>query len=118
MGKNRLGLKYRGCRINVRRIDVVGNRLRRGRRRTESAVHGNLEIVFNLLLQLIDSLFVKNAFANQKHLHARDGIARRIALTFGVWPIETLVIGQGMRIGADDMRVDESRARSRAAMGH
>ena len=86
------------------------------RSRLQRLIHRYLKIILDLLLQFIDSRFVEYALANQKHLHARDGVARRVALPFDIRTIETFVIRQRMRIRPDYVEVDESRAMTGTAI--
>ena len=42
-----------------------------------------LNLLFDFVLDFVDPFFVENAFAQQKHLQARNRIARGIGLALG-----------------------------------
>ena len=94
------------------------NRLRLRQRRSQHLIDCRLQSVVNLFLQSVDCLFVEDAFADQKHLHARNGIACGIALALNVGTIEFFVIRERVRVGTDHVRVHKRRSDPRAAMRH
>ena len=84
----------------------------------QGAVDSGLQFLVGLLFQLVDSLLIQNAFAKQEHLHARDRVASRVALTFNIRTIQPFVIRQRMRVGANHMSMDKCRTASGTAMLH
>ena len=69
------------------------------------------------LLQLVDLLGGQNAFAQQAHLHAGDGIAQRVGLALGGGAVVLVVVGERVRVGPHAVAVDEGRALPGAAIG-
>ncbi len=61
---------------------------------------------------------VENAFADQEHLHAGDGIALGIALAFDIGPVEAFVVGKGMGVRPDHVRMHKRRTMPGAAVSH
>ena len=120
LGFRRGRLSFKGCRsrVQVGRIDIFRHSIRRRRRRLQRTISRCLQIVVYLLFQVIDALFIQNAFPDEKHLHARNRIALRIALPLGIRAVQTFVVGERVGIGADYMRMDKRRPMSRAAVRH
>ncbi len=81
--------------------------LRRGR--FEGAVARLQHLFGHLLFELVDRLLVEDAFADQEHLQAGDGIALGLFLALGLGAIEALIVGERVRIGTDDVPVHEPR---------
>src|SRR3954453_16654977 len=92
----------------MRRIEELLYGFRGCRRGFQGAVGGVLDFFVNLLLQAVDSLFVQNAFAQQKHLHTGDGVPLGVTLALNIRAIKTLVVGERVRIRPDYMRKDET----------
>ena len=118
VGLRGLGFEGRRRGIKVRRIHVLQNFVGRRRRRLQRAVNRDLQIVVHLLFQTVDALLVQNAFADEEHLHARDGIALGIALALDIRPVESLIVRKRVRVGPDHMGMDKSRTMPGAAMRH
>src|SRR6202011_5284676 len=113
---NWLALEYGRCRINIRRIYKVFYSLRSRRQGAEREVYGLLQFVIHLLLELSDSLFVENSFAQQEHLCTRNRISRRVTFPLGFRTVKPFVVGERVRIRTDHVRVYERRAVAFAAI--
>ena len=77
-----------------------------------------MQLGFNFLFELVDSLLIKDALAQKKHLRARDGIALRIAFPLGIGTVQPFVIGERMRIRTDHVGMHERRPVAFAAIAH
>src|ERR1700683_1651432 len=115
---HRLRIERRRSGIEIRRIHILQHALRRGRQSLKRFIDGNLQLFFDLLFEVVDAFLVEDPFPQQKHLGARNRIARGIALAFGVWTVQAFIIGERVRIGTDDMRVYERRTLPLAAILH
>src|SRR6202030_2354187 len=60
--------------------------------------------------------FVENSFPQQKHLQARNRIARSIGGSLGLRTVEPLVVGKRMGIGPDYMGMHKRRTMPAAAV--
>ena len=114
----RLGFEGGRGGIKVRRIHILQDLVGCGCRRLQGPIDGDLQIVIDLLFQPVDALFVENAFADQEHLHAGDGIALGIALALDIGPVEAFVVGKGVGVGPDHVGMDKGRTMPGAAVRH
>ena len=64
----------------------------------------------------VDAVGVKNAFAQQPHLHLGERIAQRVGLALALRTVERVVVGERVRVGPDDMAVDKRGAVAGAAV--
>ncbi len=95
-------------------IDAVGGR----QRGLFSAVRGVLKFFIHRLLELVEAVLVENAFADQEHLHARDGVFFRVFFALGFGTVEALIVRQRVRIRTNHMRVHHGRPFAGAAIFH
>ena len=82
-----------------------------------SAIRGALDLVVHLALQAGDALGVENAFAQQPHLHLGDGVARVLGLDLFLAAVLTFVVAERVRVGTDDVAVNQRGAMSGACVG-
>ena len=75
-----------------------------------------MDFAIDFGFQGFDFLLVENAFADQEESKFRERIAVGFFFALGGGFVELFVVGERMRIGARDVRVDQSGAASGAAI--
>ena len=113
------GLEVGAGGVVVLRILMAEDRGRLGGRQrgTEGALGGLANFFVHLLLEALEGLGVEDAFAQQVHLEIVNGIAEGFGLALGFRAIEADVVGVRVRVGADDVAVDQRGTFAGAAVG-
>ncbi len=106
---------FRG-RVNVGRVDVLRGRVGRGLRARERGVGRLADLAVNLVLELLQLVLRDEALFDEQRAEALDGVALGVRRALLVRPVELLVVRERVRVGADDLRVDERRAFALAAV--
>ncbi len=110
------GFEIAGGGVDVWRVNPLVNRIRRREFGGQCAIGGFDDFAIHFGFQSFDFAFLQDAFAHEEHGKFRERIALRFGGAFGLALVEFFVVGKRMRIGADDVRVDQRRTFAGAAM--
>src|SRR5262249_34907394 len=104
------GVEFGRSRIDVRRIDVERRRFFRRFVAGERAVGGLVDLGVGFVFDLLQVFFGQNALADEQVAESLDRVAGGLAdaLLFGA--IERLVVRLRMRVGTDDVGVNQRGA--------
>ena len=92
----------------------VAGGLRQGR--GGGGIAGGLHHGVHLGVQLFQGGGVAEALVEQELAEVRDGIARGVLLELARGPVHALVVGERVRVGADDVAVHQGGAASGAGI--
>jgi hypothetical protein len=83
----------------------------------DGLVRGGGHLGLDLGLHGVEAGGVEEAVRQEERLHPRQRVELDVLLPVVLGPVEPVVVGEGVRVGADDVGVDEGRALSLAAVG-
>ena len=106
------------CGAEIFGVDVGENGVDLRGSGGEGAIRRLLDLGVDVALKLGDGGFVEDAFSEEMLLETSDGVAKNVGFDLSRGAISALVIGEGVRVGTDDVAVDKGRAAAIAAVLH